>query len=197
HAAVDAAFDSPEVTEVLRSVLDEVAAPGWSNALSAKLIALTIPGVPDVYQGSELWEQSLVDPDNRREVDFDLRARLLGERRPDHPARGKLATTTAALHLRRDQAQLFTTYEPVRATGEAAEHLVAFDRGGAIALATRLPVGLAARGGWGAAELILPEGRWWDHVTDRDLTSDGTVLLSEVLDVWPVALLTRVEDDAA
>ncbi len=199
HAAVDAAFDSPEVGEVLRKVLDEIVEPGWSNALSAKLIALSIPGVPDVYQGSELWEQSLVDPDNRRQVDFDLRARLLGERstsrRSDHPARGKLATTTAALHLRRDQPELFTSYEPVTATGEAAEHLVAFDRGGAIALATRLPVGLAARGGWGSTELVLPAGRWWDHVTDRDLTSDGSVLLSEVLDVWPVALLTQADGD--
>ena len=196
HAAVDAAFDSPEVARVVRDLLDTVVEPGWSNALSAKLIALTIPGAPDVYQGSELWEQSLVDPDNRRPVDFDLRARLLGERHPGHAARGKLAATTAALHLRRDQPELFGSYEPVTATGEAAEHLVAFDRGGAVTLATRLPVGLAARGGWGSAELVLPAGRWWDHVTDRDLYSDGTVLLSEVLDMWPVALLARADEEA-
>ena len=196
HAAVDAAFDSPDVTKVLRELLDLVVEPGRSNALSAKLVALTIPGVPDVYQGSELWEQSLVDPDNRRPVDSDLRARLLGERHPDHPARGKLATTTAALHLRRDHAELFTAYEPVAARGDAAEHLIAFDRGGAVTLATRLPLTLARSGGWGDTELVLPAGRWWDHVTDRDLESDGTVLLSEVLDVWPVALLTRADEDA-
>jgi (1->4)-alpha-D-glucan 1-alpha-D-glucosylmutase len=201
HAAVDAAFDSSEVAGVLRGLLDLVVEPGWSNALSAKALALTVPGVPDVYQGSELWEQSLVDPDNRRPVDFDLRERLLAERArpggPDHPARGKLATTSAALHLRRDHAALFTSYEPVGARGEAAEHLVAFDRGGAVTLATRLPLGLARRGGWGDTELLLPAGRWWDHVTDRDLESDGTVLLGEVLDVWPVALLTRIEEDPA
>ena len=200
HAAVDAAFDSEEVAAVLRAVLDEVVEPGWSNALSAKLIALTIPGVPDVYQGSELWEQSLVDPDNRRPVDFDLRARLLAERsgrsRTDHAATGKLAVTTSALHLRRDQAELFGSYEPVEGRGEAAEHLVAFDRGGAVTVATRLPHGLAARGGWGDTELVLPAGRWWDHVTDRDLESDGTVLMSEVLDVWPVALLTRADEES-
>ncbi len=57
----------------------ESPAPGWSNALAAKLVALTMPGVPDVYQGSELWEQSLVDPDNRRPVDFD-RARRAARR---------------------------------------------------------------------------------------------------------------------
>ncbi|CAN5274235.1 malto-oligosyltrehalose synthase [soil metagenome] len=194
HAAVNAAFDSHEVAGVLRRLLDVVVEPGWSNAVSAKIIALTIPGVPDVYQGSELWEQSLVDPDNRRPVDFDLRARLLAERHPDHPARGKLAVTSSALHLRRDHPELFTTYEPVGARGEASEHLVAFDRGGAITLATRLPLALAEAGGWRGTELVLPAGRWWDHVTDRDLTSDGTVLISEVLDLWPVALLTKAED---
>ncbi len=198
HACVDAAFDSPEVKDVLDRLLEAVVEPGWTNALSAKLLALTLPGVPDVYQGSELWEQSLVDPDNRRAVDFDLRAQLLRDlatgRGPDHAARGKLATTSAALHLRRDQAELFTTYEPVTARGDAAEHLVAFDRGGAITVATRLPLTLVDRGGWGSTELVLPAGRWWDHVTDRDLESDGTVLLSEVLDTWPVALLTRAEE---
>jgi (1->4)-alpha-D-glucan 1-alpha-D-glucosylmutase len=73
HAALDAAFDRPEVRAVLDEVLDEVADAGWSNALAAKLVAITMPGAPDVYQGSELWEQSLVDPDNRRPVDFDPR----------------------------------------------------------------------------------------------------------------------------
>jgi (1->4)-alpha-D-glucan 1-alpha-D-glucosylmutase len=199
HAAVDAAFDSPEVGSVLRGLLEVVVEPGHANALSAKLVALTLPGVPDVYQGSELWEQSLVDPDNRRPVDFDLRARLLEQRDsvagPDHPARGKLAVTSAALRLLRDRPELFTTYEPVAAQGEAVEHLLAFDRGGAVTVATRLPLALAARGGWGTTELLLPAGRWWDHVSDRDLESDGTVLLGEVLDLWPVALLTRADTD--
>ena len=66
HAAVDAAFDDPRVIGPIEELLTDLAGPGWSNALAAKLVALTIPGVPDVYQGSELWEQSLVDPDNRR-----------------------------------------------------------------------------------------------------------------------------------
>ncbi len=59
------------------TLLDHVADAGWVNALAAKLLALTVPGVPDVYQGSELWEQSLVDPDNRRPVDFDQPRTLL------------------------------------------------------------------------------------------------------------------------
>ncbi len=196
HAAVDAAFDSAEVRAVIDELLAAVEAPGWSNALAAKLVALTIPGVPDVYQGSELAERSLVDPDNRRPVDFDLRASLLHQhherRRPQHPEVAKLAVTTAALRLRRDEPQAFTSYAPVVATGEAAEHVLAFDRGGAITAVTRLPIGLAARGGWGATELVLPAGRWWDHVAGHDVESDGTVLVGELFDVHPVALLTLI-----
>ena len=84
-----------------------------------------MPGVPDVYQGSELWEQTLVDPDNRRPVDFDVRrdvlARVLGGERPvltprvDDPGHAKLLVTQVALTLRRNQPQRFTTYAPVAA----------------------------------------------------------------------------------
>ncbi|WP_340539280.1 malto-oligosyltrehalose synthase [Nocardioides sp. GXZ039] len=190
HAAVDAAFDDPAVRTVLEEVLDRVTQAGWSNALAAKALALTVPGVPDVYQGSELWEQSLVDPDNRRPVDFDLRADLLAEPARTHPARAKLDLTAAALRLRRDRPELFTGYTPVPVSGEAAAHVVAFDRGGAITVATRLPVGLAGRGGWGDTELRLPPGRWRDVLTGRE--SAGR--LSELLDTHPVALLTREED---
>ena len=154
HAAVDAAYDDGSVRGVLDDLVDRVAGPGWSNAVAAKLVALTMPGVPDVYQGSELWEQSLVDPDNRRPVDFDVRrgvlARVLGGERPvltrsvDDPGHAKLLVTQAALTLRRHQPHRFTTYSSVTARGAAAGHVLAFDRGGALTVATRLPVGLAA-----------------------------------------------------
>ncbi len=75
HATVDAAYDDPAVREVLDVLVARLGGPGWSNAVSAKLVALTMPGVPDVYQGSELWVQSLVDPDNRRPVDYGDAAR--------------------------------------------------------------------------------------------------------------------------
>ena len=205
HAAVDAAYDDPRVGEVIDALLEDLTEPGWSNSLAAKLVALTIPGVPDVYQGSELWEQSLVDPDNRRFVDFDARDRLLesvdGEGgvtltpRPDDPGAAKLVVTRAALSLRRDRSELFTTYAPVRADGPAADHVLGFDRGGAVAVATRLPVGLADRGGWGTTRLELPAGSWRDVVTGTiHSCSDQGLQLSEVLDTLPVALL--VKEDA-
>ena len=187
HAAVDAAFDDDTVREVLDGLLATVVEPGWSNALAAKLVALTAPGVPDVYQGSELWEQSLVDPDNRRPVDFDLREALLDDTSLAHPARAKLLVTSSALRLRRDRPELFTTYAGIEAEGDSAAHVLSFDRGGAITVATRLPLGLAARGGWGDTTLRLPEGSWRDVLTDWP--TDGS--LASMLTTYPVALLVK------
>ena len=121
--AVDAAFDDAQVRGLVERTAAELAAPGWSNALTAKLLTLMVPGVPDVYQGSELWEQSLVDPDNRRPVDFDLRRDLLRDVRLGHrPGRpgaldddgaAKLLLTHLALVLRRDRAEALTGYRPL------------------------------------------------------------------------------------
>ena len=195
HAAVDAAFDDPRVTKVIEDLVTRTAGPGWSNALSAKLLALTMPGVPDVYQGSELWEQSLVDPDNRRPVDFDRRAALLeADDRAlttayDDPGAAKLVVTRAALTLRRDRPELFGSYDALAAEGEAADHALAFDRGGAVTVVTRLPVGLTDRGGWGDTALRLPTGRWTEQVSGRTFT--GRVELADLLGDLPVALLAE------
>ena len=203
HAAVEAAFDNGEVRKVLDGLVETVAGPGWSNALAAKLITLTAPGVPDVYQGSELWEQSLVDPDNRRPVDFDHRAALLkqlraGERppltrSPDDEGAVKLLLTHVALTARHDHPDLFTDYTPVEAVGEAAEHVLAFDRGGAISVATRLPVRLAQRGGWGDTCLSVPAGLWIDLLTGRRFRAaeSGGLSVAELLETYPIALLVR------
>ena len=83
----------------MTDLVDRLAAAGWSNALAAKLVALTLPGVPDVYQGSELWEQSLVDPDNRRPVDFDARRRAA--RPPSTPASGRRSAPGPTTRARR------------------------------------------------------------------------------------------------
>ena len=111
-----------------------------------------MPGVPDVYQGSEVEQRSLVDPDNRRPVDFDAAADLAVdgsvEKQRDHPAR---------LRLRRDRPELFTGYTPLRAEGPAAEHVLAFDRGGAVTVVTRLPVG-PGRGGLGGHDALAAGG---------------------------------------
>ena len=125
-----------------------------SNSLALKLLALTIPGVPDVYQGSEVEERSLVDPDNRRPVDFDAaqatpRRRLRREAADHADARcGCVATDPSCS----------PATPRLTAEGTAAEHVLAFDRGGVVTVVTRLPVGLEPKGGWGDTTIELPEG---------------------------------------
>ena len=200
HALIDSAFDNPDVVAVIEAIVGRIAAPGWSNSLSAKLLQLMAPGVPDVYQGSEFWETSLVDPDNRRRVDFDERRRALADLDAgalpniDDGAAAKLLVTSRALRLRRDRPELFTRYLPVAALGEAADHVVAFDRGGAVAIATRLPVGLAARGGWGDTSILLP-GRPVTDVITGARYEGGQLPIVEVLSRYPVALLAPDEAD--
>ena len=207
HALVDAAFSGAR--PLIDDIVAEIAPFGWSNALGAKLVQLTAPGAPDVYQGSELWETSLVDPDNRRPVDFALRREMLAEidaafSRGELPAvdtsgRAKMLLTSRALRLRRDRADLFTIHRPVTAIGAAAAHAVAFDRGGATTVATRLPVGLRHRGGWGGTQLLLPDREVVDVLTGRRLAG-GSIALSDVLDTYPVALLVdarRLEEGSS
>lgn len=197
HAAIDAAFDEPAVRRLVEETVAWVSAAGWSNGLSAKLVQLTAPGVPDVYQGSELWETSLVDPDNRRPVDFAQRRALLsrldGGWLPeiDEEGAAKLLATSRALRLRRDRPELFTRYAAVPAIGPAASHAIAFDRGGALTLATRLPAGLAADGGWRDTEIVLPGHPLEDVLTGRTYAG-GRTTIAEILDRYPVALLAPV-----
>jgi (1->4)-alpha-D-glucan 1-alpha-D-glucosylmutase len=195
HATVDQLFSDPVLGGAVAAFAERITPYGWSNSLSARLVQLTMPGVPDVYQGCELWDHSLVDPDNRRPVDFDAR-RVLLEKLDDGflPAidatgAAKLLVVSRALRLRRDDPELFTGYRPVPVSGPAAEHAIAYDRGGAVAVATRLPVGLARRGGWGDTAVMLPPGRWTNAFT-RATWSGGPVPLADLLATYPVALLT-------
>ena len=201
HALVDAVFDDQEVTDDVESIVQLLAPAGRSNGLALKMLQLTGPGVPDLYQGSELWERSLVDPDNRRQVDFTTRRALLAEldaglRPPvDETGAAKLLVVSRALRLRRDRPDLFSRYVPLPAVGEAADHLVAVDRGGAVALATRLAFGLAATGGWRGTAVLLPVGPWRDHLTGR-LFDGGETPVAELLADYPVALLALEEGSA-
>jgi len=199
HELVDAVFDDPEVGDDVGAMADLLTAAGGSNGLAVKLLQLTAPGVPDVYQGSELWERSLVDPDNRRPVDFAARRALLAEldagyRPPiDETGAAKLLVVSRALRLRRDHPELFSRYVPLPAVGDAADHLVAVDRGGALALATRLPLGLARAGGWSDTTVLLPTGPWLDQLTGHEFEG-GETPVAELLADYPVALLAPALD---
>jgi (1->4)-alpha-D-glucan 1-alpha-D-glucosylmutase len=191
HAAVDSAYDNPEMHERIASLSARIEPLGWVNSLSQKVIQLTMPGVPDVYQGTELWDDSLVDPDNRRPVDFAFRrAALRALTEPpvlDDTALAKLWVVSRALRARRDHPGLFTGYRPLVVDGPRQRHLLAFDRGGAITLATRLPAGLATAGGWGETTLPLPPGQYRDVFTGSSYSGD--LLAADALGEYPVALL--------
>ncbi|GIT81446.1 malto-oligosyltrehalose synthase [Leifsonia sp. LS1] len=197
-ALVDAAFDDDRVRSEVEAIAAIVEGPGASNGLAAKLIQLTVPGVPDVYQGTERWDRSLVDPDNRRPVEFDAAEALLahvdeGWLPPiDSSGAAKVLVVSRALRLRRDRPDLFVSYRGLTADGPAAGHLVAFDRGGAVTLATRLPYGLAAAGGWGDTTVDLggSGGMLRDALSGRE--HEGHARLADVFAQYPVALLVPV-----
>jgi (1->4)-alpha-D-glucan 1-alpha-D-glucosylmutase len=195
HAAVDAAYDDPEVRQPLAELIERITPYGWTNSLSQKLVQLTMPGIADVYQGTELWEDSLVDPDNRRAVDFEARRAMLDhlDASVDPPpidasGRAKLWVVSRTLRLRRDWPDLFDRYVPIEVTGAAADSAVAFDRGGAITVATRLPVRLQRAGGWRGTALDLGGGAT-DVISGRSFR--GELPLAELLADYPVALLVR------
>ncbi|RZS89476.1 maltooligosyl trehalose synthase [Motilibacter rhizosphaerae] len=181
-----------EITAAVSAFVERVHPHFRSNVLAQKLLQLTMPGVPDVYQGTEVVDLSLVDPDNRRPVDYALRRELLaavdGGERPTTLDGEKLLVTSRAMRLRRELPEAFAgAYEPLE-TGD--EHALAFLRGGRVAVvATRLPAGLA-RTGFGEAAVSLPDGTWTDVLTGKQFDG-GAVALAELLDQLPVALLRK------
>ncbi len=200
HRFVDGVLGDEAVLEVLREWADETAEAFRAGVLGQKLLQLVAPGVPDVYQGTELVDLSLVDPDNRRPVDYAERRRRLAALDAAGAPSGlddeKLLVTSRALRLRREHPEWFVQpgagYAPVATTTGNA---VAFGRGDGsgvqvVAVATRLAVSLEQYGGWGEHTLTLPEGRWTDLLTGRQV-GDGPVLLGELLSPLPVALLQR------
>lgn len=187
HSWLDAVFDGPVAAE-LTALAAKLDPHGHSDALGQKLISLTAPGIPDVYQGTELWEDSLVDPDNRRPVDYEVRREALAG--GGHP---KMTVVRAALALRRERPDTFTAggYRPLLAAGEAAEHLVSFARGDDVLVAVSRWTVRLAENGWGRTSLTLPDGAWTDRLTGA--FHSGTVPATDLFADLPVTLLERAD----
>jgi (1->4)-alpha-D-glucan 1-alpha-D-glucosylmutase len=191
----DRVLGDPEIAGDVADFVARISGPGWANALGQKLVQLTAPGVPDVYQGTEIWDLSLVDPDNRRPVDYSVRKTLLdriaGGWLPDVDDSGaaKLLVVHKALTLRRDRPELFRGYRALLADGPAADHVLAFARTDLVTVATRLPAGVAETG-WQDTVLALPTGTWTDVLTGERLPGDRPAL-ADLLARYPVALLVR------
>ncbi len=174
-------------------------------SLAQKLVQLTMPGVPDIYQGCELWNHSLVDPDNRRPVDHAHRGTLLAElrhldvaeitRRSDEGL-PKLHVVCTALRLRRERPESFGpsgAYTPLAAIGPKTGHCLAFSRGDdVVTVVPRLTASLD--GDWSDTTLLLPSGRWVDAMTGVGVDG-GAVPVADLLTRFPVALLVRPRRD--
>jgi (1->4)-alpha-D-glucan 1-alpha-D-glucosylmutase len=196
HTLDDASF----VSEVEHFVA-HIQTAGRMNSLAQTLLKYTVPGIPDLYQGSELWDHRLVDPDNRAPVEFDLRKRMLDEldsltthqilqRMPD--GLPKLWTIRQALRIRRERAASFGAagdYTPILADGLGSENVVAFLRGeDIVTVVPRLTRSLAE--GWRGTTIHLPKGRWLNRLASS-VIKGGTTAVADILSEFPVALLTR------
>ena len=197
----EAVLENADFTTDLTDFLEPLVWPAVVTSLSQTLIKCTAPGVPDIYQGTELWDGNLMDPDNRRLVDFDKRCQFLNEIGTlsldeilNRHAEGlpKLFLLQQALLVRRQCADAFGPkgdYRPMSAKGECSDHLVAFMRGGrVVTLAPRLVLGLG--GDWKNTVIELPAGSW-RNVFGGDRFEGGAQELSRILARFPAALLVR------
>jgi (1->4)-alpha-D-glucan 1-alpha-D-glucosylmutase len=182
------------------AALDEFVAPlvgpGRVNSLAILLLKLTCPGVPDIYQGTETWDLSLVDPDNRRPVDYGARRSLLsfiaGASADDVVARAdigapKMFVIQRALDLRRRRPEAFeaASYTPLSVAGPGANKLIAFERAARVAVVVpRLVMGPSS-----PATVQLPPGMWHNIFTTERWTDEAST--TELFANFPVALLER------
>jgi (1->4)-alpha-D-glucan 1-alpha-D-glucosylmutase len=197
---VGGVFDTPEFIASLERFIEPLILPGRINSLAQTLIKMVAPGVPDFYQGTELWDLSLVDPDNRRPVDFNTRLELLRRAGGMTAAQAlmewdagmpKLWMTARMLKMRRERAEDFSAeskYQPLVAQGTHLGRLLAFRRGeNLIAVVPRFTMTLA--GEWGDTRLPLPGGVWRNGFTDQLIQRE--ISPAELFGVFPVALLIR------
>ena len=200
-AFVEGALSDRDFVADLAAFVAPLVGPARVSSLAQVLVKLTAPGVPDTYQGTELWDLSLVDPDNRRPVDYETRRRLLAElaelgagqiwARADEGL-PKLHVVREALHVRKRRPAAFGadgSHAPLAVRGEKSDHAVAFVRGDLVAtVVPRLVLGLA--GDWAGTVVELPTGRWANVLTGDEVTG-GEVGLGHLLAGFPVALLER------
>ena len=186
-----------EITASVAAFVESVQPWARVASLSTRLLSLTLPGVPDVYQGCELVDLSLVDPDNRRPVDFADRAARLASLDDDAAVAErtlsdeKLLVVARTLRLRREHPEWFGAdagYEPLPTT---TTHALGFLRGGRVApVITRRPRELADGSGWGDGRVVLPDGRW-RNVLDDTIHDGGSLAVADVMVDLPVALLVQ------
>jgi (1->4)-alpha-D-glucan 1-alpha-D-glucosylmutase len=202
-----AVLEDNTMLEELKSLERRTSFYGALNSLSQLVLKLGAPGVPDFYQGNELWALTLVDPDNRRSVNYELRMRYAAEpltwsnAEDWRDGRIKLHVTRIGLALRNEWPDVFDgEYLPLEATGERARHVIAFERRAgdrrAVFIAARYFTQLCEpehwpRGDvWESTLMSLGEGTWLERLANRRIETSAETPLSSVLQNLPFAILT-------
>jgi (1->4)-alpha-D-glucan 1-alpha-D-glucosylmutase len=197
---IDAILADQHFVGELTEFVEGIAEAGRINSLAQTLLKYTAPGVPDMYQGGELWDFSLVDPDNRRPVDYARRVALLKEMQSLKVAqvleRGddglpKLWVVHKALQLRKEHPEWFgaeAEYVSVTADGSRRDRVIAYRRGAQVL--TVAPRWSHAAESWGETAIEVPAGRWTNRLTGEEVAG-GRVLVWDLLKDFPVALLSR------
>ena len=195
----------PEVAALFEGWVKRTTSAVRANVLGTKLIQLTLPGVADVYQGTESHLIALVDPDNRGPVDAEALAtrlaRLDAGATPSGLSEEKLALTAAALRIRRAHPGAFAGAQAgYRPLPTSTGHAVAFARtedgqARSVTIATRLSASLHPHGGWNENTVVLPEGQWRNVLAgaDAEPIQGGPQELADLLKVRPVALLEALD----
>jgi (1->4)-alpha-D-glucan 1-alpha-D-glucosylmutase len=197
---VDRVLQNEEFLTSLVEFVEPLVLPGRINSLAQTLIKLVVPGVPDLYQGTELWDLSLVDPDNRRPVDYAQRIRFLNRCRSMSAAEAtadwdsglpKLWLIDRVLSLRVAQPEEFSEgsrYQPLVAQGPHLGNLFAFRRGdNLIAAVPRLMLSIANQ--WEETRLPLPSGNWENIFTLETVSASASA--TQLFGSFPVALLRK------
>jgi (1->4)-alpha-D-glucan 1-alpha-D-glucosylmutase len=195
-------YASHEFVADMEALVKRVNHAGHVNSLAQTLLHFTAPGVPDTYQGGELWDFRLVDPDNRTPVDYELRQGMLNELKAGMPVgeivkreetgMPKLWLMYRALMLRNEHPEWFgaeADYEPLAVSGAKSAHAVAYLRARRVAtVVPRWPLKLSDS--WAGTTVALPEGGWV-NVLAGDVIAGGRVRMQALLRDFPVALLIR------
>ncbi|HEY3839345.1 MAG TPA: malto-oligosyltrehalose synthase, partial [Bryobacteraceae bacterium] len=188
---VAAILHDDEFAAEARSFIEPLIAPARIISLAQLLLKLTAPGIPDIYQGTEIWDLSLVDPDNRRAVDYQVRRDMLRDiqginveevlRREDEGL-PKLWVLTKALSLR----SRLGNYSPLPLTGSRKDEALAFSRGEVVTVVPRMVMGTSD---WGDTAVEVPAGRNWQNVLTGEDIGSGNIQLARLFQRFPVALL--------
>ncbi|NLF98452.1 MAG: malto-oligosyltrehalose synthase [Candidatus Riflebacteria bacterium] len=199
---IDKIYENEEFISSMADFAGELAEPGWINSLIQLTLRLTAPGFPDIYQGCEIWNNSLTDPDNRREVDLvhhhELLTQLDGKSCREimnelHQGLPKIFIIKTLLKLRQNEPAFNQpdSYQPIEVAGTHHDDIIAFMRGTSVI--TVVPRRHFSHGNrWNATRISLPEGRWQNVFTGQILKK-GVNKIKDLLKNFPVAVIADLQ----